>query len=729
LSSLDKQEQIEFELREQGLEVNGSDVDFGIPGFTSPSISKSGQERLEQVKLQQYIDEQQAKPEVRRKLYDRATANANSSGSGSSSQPNRDPFAPVPQRAPVSRFPTDRDGTPKYQPAGDYFHPGYDLDFPDRFPPFQPLHRGGTNPALDYKSPTAEDFIQPPTADPFAPRNPLGIAPLPRSAVNGNLPDGFVPVAPTDRPSEPGSVSNKLYRVTLNVVINGNTQNGGVLEIPGPISQGRNDRTDPDGSITYIHGYFGGNPSAFYTALTSGSPNNSIQTVSIIPSNPNDPDPVIRGTPQPAPQIPVDPDTGRANLPEFTPTPSLREPNSPQLTPSPSPRNSPSGSPSAVPNPTTSPNLNPGAPFALPDFPEMPSFFNPTAPDSPSSPLSNPTIPFNNPATPASKGNPSTKLNQPSDGSFTGVTINGDRVDAPNIVNTRAREPVRAPTFDPGTNVTINGEPIPNKDSLKVPSDVTTPNGNVSTPATSEREQTKTQPKPEETTQPRQTCDDPCVQGLHDKLDGQSLTSIEVNVFDKCNVEKSEAVYKKQTFKVPQSLAATLTVMLNDLAVLQGKDCSGGGEAIASVPEWWQARRGSDIPQLAIIFAEQFSSGKLGKSRWTLCIPHYNRPKGAKPSIPTYNKGNWFGTLKLTDGSKLGVNAASSSECKRILNRLKIHIPVEFRTKKGKAIKPRIVEDPTADFKECKVTPVRADYYSKGQSNMKPDWSVNLRSK
>ena len=64
-----------------------------------------------------------------------------------------------------------------------------------------------------------------------------------------------------------------------------------------------------------------------------------------------------------------------------------------------------------------------------------------------------------------------------------------------------------------------------------------------------------------------------------------------------------------------------------------------------------------------------------------------------------------------------------------VLNRLKIHIPVKYRTKKGKAIKPRIVEDPTADLKECKVTPVRADYYSKGQANMRPDWSINLRSK
>lgn len=272
-----------------------------------------------------------------------------------------------------------------------------------------------------------------------------------------------------------------------------------------------------------------------------------------------------------------------------------------------------------------------------------------------------------------------------------------------------------------GTYTTINGEPV------NVPKDVTTPKGTID-PQKVEQQQQQKQPQPQPEA-PRNTCDDPCIQGLSDKLDQQSLTAIEVNVFDKCDVDKDEPVFKKQSFKVPASLSITLKAMLNNLAQLQGNECKGGREAIASVPEWWQARRGSDIPQLAILFAEQFSSGKLGGSRWTLCIPHYNRPKGAKPAIPTYNKGNWFGTLKLTDGSKLGVNAASSSECKRVLNRLKIHIPVEFRTSKGKAIKPRIVEDPTADFKQCKVTPVRADYYSKGQTNMTPDWSINLRKK
>ena len=220
----------------------------------------------------------------------------------------------------------------------------------------------------------------------------------------------------------------------------------------------------------------------------------------------------------------------------------------------------------------------------------------------------------------------------------------------------------------------------------------------------------------------------------HKADENAKQVEIKVKIFKACSktgtdgTTKNEIDFEEKSIKVPNSEKDAYQLLYSRIFALESAQC-GDNQAIASVPEGWQARRGSDIPQLAILFAEVFASGKLGKSRWTLCIPHYNRAKGAKPAIPTYNKGNWFGSLKLTDGSKLGVNAATSSECKRVLNRLKIHIPIEFRTKKGKAIKPRIVEDPTADLKECKVTPVRADFYSKDQSNMTPDWSIDLRKR
>jgi hypothetical protein len=147
----------------------------------------------------------------------------------------------------------------------------------------------------------------------------------------------------------------------------------------------------------------------------------------------------------------------------------------------------------------------------------------------------------------------------------------------------------------------------------------------------------------------------------------------------------------------------------------------------STIPEWWAVRPGANRPQFVILFAEIYGSGKLGKSRWQLTIPHYNRPKGAKPSIPRYNKGDWMGTLTLSDNSKIRVNAASSSECKRVLNKLKILIPAEYRLSRGKAIKPTIMERADGGLKNCTVVPIRGDYYKFGQQQGLPDWSVKFR--
>lgn len=316
------------------------------------------------------------------------------------------------------------------------------------------------------------------------------------------------------------------------------------------------------------------------------------------------------------------------------------------------------------------------------------------------------------------------------------VTINGEPV------NSRTRRPLPKPKPDPDDNpqpdVTINGEPQPRPgDPLpdtrqKSPTQTKPPTQTRTDPDTGKSPLTEPQTPTQKPTPEK--CKDPCMQGLHDKADAKNPVSITVKVFKGCSksvpegqaVNSNEVETEDKSIKVPRDEVEAYKLLYARLLTLESQQC-GDVKAIATVPEWWQMRRGSNVPQLVIVFAEIFSSGKLGGSRWSLAIPHYNRPKGARPAISAYNKGNWFGSLKLTDGSKLGVNAASATECKKVLNRLKIHIPVEFRTMKGKALKPRIVEDPSADFKECKVTPIRADYYSKGQANMKPDWTINLR--
>lgn len=188
------------------------------------------------------------------------------------------------------------------------------------------------------------------------------------------------------------------------------------------------------------------------------------------------------------------------------------------------------------------------------------------------------------------------------------------------------------------------------------------------------------------------------------------------------------ANYEYKTVSCLQGEEAKTKLLFDRLATTEALQCRPSN-AIASVPEWWQLRPEAQRSQLVILFAEVYKTGKLGKSRWSLTIPHYNRPKGFKPRIPDYEKGSWEGILVLKDNSKIIVNAKSRSECSKVLNALKINVPVEYRTVNGKAVKAKIGERINTDLKEVRVTAVRADFYSTGAKNMEPDWSINLKRK
>jgi hypothetical protein len=253
------------------------------------------------------------------------------------------------------------------------------------------------------------------------------------------------------------------------------------------------------------------------------------------------------------------------------------------------------------------------------------------------------------------------------------------------------------------------------------------------TAAKQTQEQLQEQPQTQTQTTPR-NCEDPCVQGLHDKADQAGKQGeIKVKVFKSCTKNAAdgsvlnEVDFEEKTLKVPASEADSLKLLHDRIFALESAQCDA--VAVASVPEWWAVRPGADRPQLAIIFANVLSTGKLGRSYWTLHIPHYNKPKGFRPSIPTYMKGDWQGTLVLTDNSKMVVNCESKQECMKVLNKLKILVPFELRSKNGKAIKPKILEYPSKTFKGVRVVPIRADFYSKGKENAAPDWSVRLRKK
>lgn len=235
------------------------------------------------------------------------------------------------------------------------------------------------------------------------------------------------------------------------------------------------------------------------------------------------------------------------------------------------------------------------------------------------------------------------------------------------------------------------------------------------------------QPQPQPQTKPApeaDMCKDPCIADMHDTSKGQKPKNISYKVFQKCGDNGPE--FETKTMSVPVNEADALKILLDDAADRKGEKCTTESNTL-TIPEWWAVRPGADRPQFVILYAEVFSSGKLGNGRWQLTVPHYNRPKGAKPQIPKYQKGNWMGTLTLTDNSKIRINAASASECRRVINKLKILIPVTYRTQNGKAIKATILQREDGTLKEVNVIAIRGDYYATGQRSQAPDWSVNFR--
>lgn len=178
---------------------------------------------------------------------------------------------------------------------------------------------------------------------------------------------------------------------------------------------------------------------------------------------------------------------------------------------------------------------------------------------------------------------------------------------------------------------------------------------------------------------------------------------------------------KSMTFEVKAgSVTQAQKDLLNKSAQLALKGC-GCDSAIASFPDWWDTRINSDRPQLAILYRE-WDGRKFGAYYHTQHIPHYNKPKSYKPKFPDIKKGDMMGLLTLNDNSKIIVNGATNTETKRVISAYKAFIDGKFL----KGVKnPRIVERPD-ELKKVTTRAIRAEFYSKGQLNLKPDWSLEL---
>jgi hypothetical protein len=147
-------------------------------------------------------------------------------------------------------------------------------------------------------------------------------------------------------------------------------------------------------------------------------------------------------------------------------------------------------------------------------------------------------------------------------------------------------------------------------------------------------------------------------------------------------------------------------------------------EAFISVPDYWQTRA-PQKPQLAIQFAENLGDNKIGRSRWTLIIPHYRYGKDHKPNFPTYEKGGFRGVQVLNDNSKIIVWCKTAPECKRVIEALKQYVNPNVL----KGIEPPQITDSNKRYKEVSVLPTLCQYFPMGQKDTVPEWSKKLRER
>jgi hypothetical protein len=472
--------------------------------FASPALTQKLVEELEQREQQTYLDRELAKPEIRRKIYDSRTqssASLNASGGGYQGRMNSaNPTA-------GTRSPSMPAYTPPIPDAS--FPSGYVPPLQKDYPPFQPLNPGGENPANDFKAPSPEEFLRPRDPLDTRPRNPI-------LTNNGNLPAGFEPAPQSGEAVQPGQTPFKNYYIEVagitgkitnyneyygTSVTNSFEAGGSLVSYGAPGKIGGLERVVIDSGTRPGGGSY--ETVSFRIRVGIGTPREEILdggtysadtgtltgSLSVRPTNPNDPD-LPTAQPQPSTRVPVNPDTGSPSLPEIDLKPSINAPTSPAKTPTPSPRNSPSGQPSPVPRPDATPTLNPGFPLPFIPFP-LPQIGNPLTPKSPSSPLSNPSLPLSNPATPPSTGNPVKNLDLPG----TNVTIDGKPVQNGNT-------PINQIQAKPQINPT------------KTPTNVTGPDGKID-PSKVQQQQQQKQPQIQPTPS-RNTCSDPCIQGLQD---------------------------------------------------------------------------------------------------------------------------------------------------------------------------------------------------------------------
>jgi len=194
-------------------------------------------------------------------------------------------------------------------------------------------------------------------------------------------------------------------------------------------------------------------------------------------------------------------------------------------------------------------------------------------------------------------------------------------------------------------------------------------------------------------------------------------STITVPVFERC--EDKQPIFKTEQIAVQKGLEATESLKFQRIAEIEGKQC--GLETVALVPEWWQIRIEGGVPQFVVAFGEvDKDSGKCGHSKYAMTIPHFINQKPHFCPIPRYRKGDYELIAIFKDNSKLIINAFSEYECERVYFAILPWINSDYASSAKYKVGKRVSQP----FKQIWVCPRFGKYFSTGNRDTNPDWTV-----
>jgi hypothetical protein len=194
------------------------------------------------------------------------------------------------------------------------------------------------------------------------------------------------------------------------------------------------------------------------------------------------------------------------------------------------------------------------------------------------------------------------------------------------------------------------------------------------------------------------------------------LVQIKVPVFVEC--EGNEPKFDETDIYVQKGLEETELLKFTRIAEIEGKQCR---EAVAVIPEWWQVRLEGGVPQLVLAWGEvDASSGKCLHSKYAMTIPHFINIRPESCPFPRYRKGNYELIAYFKDNSKLIINAFTEHECERVYNSILPWIDQEYAS----SVRYKVGKRVSYQFKEVWVCPKFGKYFSQGNRDTNPDWTV-----